>query len=200
MPQQHPLRPATLHWLPQKPTDGRYPCHLRAGHHDYAKHGTTLRTRLIFYGDATDPTEDLAAIDIIHAHAHAAGYWIAIERFPDGTINDYQQEEQDAIEDAWADNAEEALIDGFSFSFRDPGGPSALRAATKGRCPNRSCGKRIGWRDEHCHHCGTKLNPRRHPCPTCGAKNVLTTADVQLHYQCNHCAARAEGTYVGADY
>jgi hypothetical protein len=47
--------------------------------------------------------------------------------------------------------------------FRDPGGNSALRA-----------GKR------------TK------PCPTCGRKNALTVKDVQLGYQCDPCANRAE--------
>ena len=59
--------------------------------------------------------------------------------------------------------------------FADPGGDSALRAATPG-------------------------NPRVHPCPTCGEPNRLTQKDVDLHYQCDTCADRAEGTYVGADY
>lgn len=52
--------------------------------------------------------------------------------------------------------------------FADPGGKSALRAATKS-------------------------NPRNKPCPTCGAKNRLTPADVALGYQCNRCADAAEG-------
>lgn len=52
--------------------------------------------------------------------------------------------------------------------FADPGGRSALRRASKS-------------------------NPRNLPCPTCGAKNVLTPADRQLHYQCDECADRAEG-------
>jgi hypothetical protein len=51
--------------------------------------------------------------------------------------------------------------------FADPGGTSALRRATKS-------------------------NPRNRPCPTCGAKNALTPADVALGYQCNRCADRAE--------
>lgn len=51
--------------------------------------------------------------------------------------------------------------------FADPGGNSALRAATAS-------------------------NPRIHPCPNCGAQNVLTPADVQLGYQCDRCADRAE--------
>lgn len=65
------------------------------------------------------------------------------------------------------------LIDGVGFA--DPGGRSALRAAT----PD---------------------NPRDQPCPTCGAENVLTPADVARGYQCDRCADRAEGTYFGADY
>jgi len=51
--------------------------------------------------------------------------------------------------------------------FADPGGNSALRAASK-------------------------RNPRNKPCPTCGAKNVLTAADVALGYQCDRCANQAE--------
>lgn len=52
--------------------------------------------------------------------------------------------------------------------FADPGGRSALRAASK-------------------------RNPRNRPCPTCGAANRLTPADVQRGYQCDACADRAEG-------
>lgn len=56
--------------------------------------------------------------------------------------------------------------------FADPGGQSALRAATKG-------------------------NPRNRSCTTCGRKNVLTRKDVELGYQCDRCANRAEQ---GLDY
>lgn len=52
--------------------------------------------------------------------------------------------------------------------FADPGGRSALRAASKS-------------------------NPRNRPCPTCGRKNALTPKDVALHYQCDRCADRDEG-------
>ena len=64
---------------------------------------------------------------------------------------DYDAEE-------WADICEE---------FADPGGNSALRAASKS-------------------------NPRNKPCPNCKRKNVLTPADVQLGYQCDACADMAE--------
>ena len=65
------------------------------------------------------------------------------------------------------DNDDEGLglIDGVGFA--DPGGNSALRAATR-------------------------ENPRIHPCPSCDAPEVLTPADVARGYQCNRCADLAE--------
>jgi len=51
--------------------------------------------------------------------------------------------------------------------FADPGGNSALRAASKN-------------------------NPRNLPCPTCGRENMLTPADRALGYQCDICADEAE--------
>ncbi len=51
--------------------------------------------------------------------------------------------------------------------FADPGGDSALRAATVD-------------------------NPRNQPCPTCGHPDRLTPADVALKYQCNSCAEAME--------
>lgn len=51
--------------------------------------------------------------------------------------------------------------------FADPGGRSALRAASKS-------------------------NPRNLPCPTCGKPNRLTPADKRRGYQCDECADRAE--------
>lgn len=52
--------------------------------------------------------------------------------------------------------------------FADPGGRSALRAASS-------------------------RNPRNRSCPTCGAENVLTPADAARGYQCDGCADRDEG-------
>ena len=46
----------------------------------------------------------------------------------------------------------------------------------------------------------TATNPRNLPCPTCHAPDRLTPADQRQGYQCDECADRAEGTYVGADY
>ena len=54
--------------------------------------------------------------------------------------------------------------------FADPGGNSALRRASAS-------------------------NPRNKPCPNCGEPNVLTQADVDLHYQCDRCADQAEMGY-----
>lgn len=51
--------------------------------------------------------------------------------------------------------------------FAEPGGESALRAASPS-------------------------NPRNLPCPTCLEPNRLTPKDVQLGYQCNACAERDE--------
>ncbi|HEV2606882.1 MAG TPA: hypothetical protein VGT79_02760 [Xanthomonadaceae bacterium] len=51
--------------------------------------------------------------------------------------------------------------------FADPGGNSALRAATRD-------------------------NPRNLPCPNCGGANRLTMADKARGYQCDACADRAE--------
>ena len=56
------------------------------------------------------------------------------------------------------------------FEFADPGGKSALRAATRD-------------------------NPRIYPCPTCGAEDRLTRKDVELGYQCDACADRDEAGY-----
>lgn len=64
-------------------------------------------------------------------------------------------------------------IDGVGFAR--PGENSALRAATG-------------------------ANPRDRDCPTCGAENALTRIDVQRGYQCDGCADRAEGIYLGGDY
>ena len=69
-------------------------------------------------------------------------------------------------EDEWED--EEELIDGVGFM--DPGGNSALRAATPS-------------------------NPRIHPCPTCEQPNRLTAIDVSRGYQCDRCADRLERGY-----
>ena len=51
--------------------------------------------------------------------------------------------------------------------FKDPGGRSALRAASKD-------------------------NPRNLPCPTCGQPDKLTPADKWLGYQCDDCAYSQE--------
>jgi hypothetical protein len=62
--------------------------------------------------------------------------------------------------------------DEYDCDFADPGGRSALRAASAS-------------------------NPRIYPCPTCDSPNRLTRKDVDLGYQCDSCADRAE---MGWDY
>lgn len=68
-------------------------------------------------------------------------------------------------EDYWD---EDYPIDGVGFA--DPGGESALRAATED-------------------------NPRNLPCPTCHWPNRLTRIDVQRGYQCDSCALANERGY-----
>lgn len=64
-------------------------------------------------------------------------------------------------------------IDGVGFA--DPGGNSALRAATRD-------------------------NPRNLHCPSCGGLNRLTPIDKQRGYQCNQCAEAAERGVDGPDH
>lgn len=67
------------------------------------------------------------------------------------------------------DNFDDPMFDDVRdrMMFADPGGNSALRAASPS-------------------------NPRNLPCPTCGAPDRLTPADRALHYQCDACADALE--------
>ena len=68
----------------------------------------------------------------------------------------------------WDDDDHEPDYDcEHGIDFADPGGKSALRAATKN-------------------------NPRNLSCPNCGAKNRLTPADRAQGYQCDRCADQTE--------
>lgn len=68
-------------------------------------------------------------------------------------------------EQSWEDHSDEREDSDFS-DFADPGGTSALRA-----------GNRV------------------YNCPTCNGPNLLSARDVQLGYQCDSCADRAERGY-----
>jgi predicted amidophosphoribosyltransferase len=113
---------------------------------------------------------------------------------------------EDYCSDCEADMQQEADAEDWYerrnyIDFADPGGVSSLRAevgGAGGHCPG--CSNHTALSHDFCPKCGYQLNPRNKPCPSCGAKNVLTPQDVAAHYQCNVCASRAEGTYVGADY
>lgn len=59
------------------------------------------------------------------------------------------------------------MCDDDRSEFADPGGNSALRAATPS-------------------------NPRNLPCPNCERNNRLTPEDVARGYQCDSCADKAE--------
>lgn len=70
------------------------------------------------------------------------------------------------------DDYEGAILDrefdeDCGIAFADPGGESALRAASA-------------------------RNPRNLPCPSCRQPNMLTPADRQRGYQCDGCARRDE--------
>ncbi len=70
---------------------------------------------------------------------------------------DYEGERYDDDYDGYLDNCE----------FADPGGRSALRAATED-------------------------NPRNLPCPSCRRPNRLTPKDKKLEYICDTCADTVE--------
>lgn len=65
------------------------------------------------------------------------------------------------------DDYDDDRDDYYFDDFADPGGESALRAASAS-------------------------NPRNLPCPTCKAPNKLTPKDRALGYQCDACARRDE--------
>lgn len=82
------------------------------------------------------------------------------------TTASYEEPELDEDEDdEWEGWVEDGDAD---LDFADPGGRSALRAATED-------------------------NPRIYPCPSCGRPDRLTAKDVALGYQCDRCADAAEG-------
>lgn len=86
---------------------------------------------------------------------------------PEDTNIDFAELALELLEDGRdQERAERAELWG-EVEFADPGGESALRAAT----PD---------------------NPRNLPCPNCREPNRLTPADVAQGYQCNACAERAE--------
>jgi len=79
---------------------------------------------------------------------------ITLEEFEDDGCDD----DREPADPYWYESDfDNDTIDGVGFA--DPGGRSALRAATKS-------------------------NPRNLPCPDCGRENVLTPADVRAGYFC----------------
>lgn len=80
----------------------------------------------------------------------------------------YYDDEDDEPDYPDEDDRDDGDVDGCRMDFADPGGRSALRAATPS-------------------------NPRNLPCPNCGAANSLTPKDRDLGYQCDRCADAAEG-------
>lgn len=88
-----------------------------------------------------------------------------MSNYNDDEYDDYEEDYPfDEEEDYW-DVDEESYI---NREFQDPGGRSALRAATRD-------------------------NPRIYACPNCQKPNRLTRKDVELRYQCDQCADADEG-------
>ena len=78
-----------------------------------------------------------------------------------GSLDEIEQNIREERQ-AYADDCDDDRM-----MFADPGGNSALRAASED-------------------------NPRNLPCPTCHQPNRLTPADVALGYQCDSCADALE--------
>ena len=100
------------------------------------------------------------------------GKWVHLQ------TNQADAYDLDADHDAMPEELEESETrgsyseEGDDIEFADPGGKSALRAASSS-------------------------NPRNLPCPNCKQPNRLTPADRAHHYVCDFCADRAEN---GLDY
>ena len=104
--------------------------------------------------------------------------WILSDRdvwyrnpFYTGPVEPHPEEVSDDDPEEWFDDRDDFDRDfdddGGRYMFADPGGRSALRAASES-------------------------DPRDLPCPTCERPNMLTRADRSLGYQCDICADRAE--------
>jgi hypothetical protein len=78
-----------------------------------------------------------------------------------GHYDDYGDSRYEYDDDEWQERVER---------FADPGGNSALYAASED-------------------------NPRNLPCPNCGTDNVLTPLDRARGYQCDRCADAQERGY-----
>ena len=93
-------------------------------------------------------------------------------KMEDGEVYVNPIDHQECCRDCMAEDIDARAMDAdghdlLDVDFADPGGRSALRAATL-------------------------TNPRVYPCPTCGVPDTLTAQDVRLHYQCNRCADALE--------
>ncbi len=88
------------------------------------------------------------------------------ESYDDDDDDDGYDPDDDDGPMSYPQEGDDYMIDGVGFA--DPGGRSALRAATK-------------------------RNPRDCTCPQCGAENVLTRIDRQHGYVCDPCADENEG-------
>jgi len=104
--------------------------------------------------------------DALSLCEECGGEFPAGELSPDAACEDCERDLQEEANAYGPDYFDDPRFTGEP-GFADPGGNSALRAAT-------AC------------------NPRNLPCPNCGQPNRLTPADRARGYQCDACADRAE--------
>jgi len=87
--------------------------------------------------------------------------------FPDMDEQGFRGHPVEMAEEEDYEEGYDGDIDEPGIRFADPGGDSALRAASP-------------------------TNPRIYPCPTCHRPNQLTLADQAHSYQCDGCAEQDE--------
>lgn len=101
-----------------------------------------------------------------HTECVVCGYSVPLEDLDEDGVclaDDCQAEADDDARAFGPDYFDHPSFTGGEPGFADPGGRSALRAATRD-------------------------NPRNLPCPTCKRPDRLTPADVARGYQCDACA------------
>lgn len=111
--------------------------------------------------------DDFYYDDFAQSHAPEAEEFVCDEC--DGSYYAFQQRADNLCNECRGYDEDDDFLD-HEPAFADPGGTSALRAATPG-------------------------NPRNLPCPTCHGENLLTPADVARGYQCDGCADALERGY-----
>lgn len=124
--------------------------------------GDGQRAEAGFHEDRFEPATDIGEFNVVKDMVGLYHGKADHEDEPDSHPTDEPVRKK---EKAMGYEDEDDMIDGVGFA--DPGGNSALRAATKS-------------------------NPRNLPCPSCERPNRLTPLDRARGYQCDSCADRSE--------